>query len=97
MVSINNERVNQLLTTAPFQIAKSIQNIPHSYTLKKNWVNSKEFEEVVSFIYRNGVKELFYSKEYTYYYYGDYKYWAMGWSPEETELINRAEAIKEIN
>jgi hypothetical protein len=70
--------------------AKSMPNVPHSYTIRE-W-KPDTFEQAVMIIRTFGVSERFYSKSYTYLYWGDYKYWTMGEPLEETIIINRAGA-----
>lgn len=89
---MDKESASKILTKAKFHFAKTMSNIPHSYTRKREWSDSDLFEEVVMFIRENGVRERFYSKTYTYFYDGDYKYWTMGSPINETILINRAKA-----
>ena len=64
--------------------------MPHFYTRRREWVDEKEFEYVVKFIRKNGKKEKFYKKQYTYLYIDNYKYWTMGHPIHQTILINKA-------
>lgn len=86
---MNKQKVDELLNKAFFKFAKTMANIPHSYTVKKTW-DSQTFLDVVKFINENGVKERFYSKFYTYYYANGYKYWTMDDDYSLTVIINRA-------
>lgn len=67
------------------------EKAPHEYTLRKDH-SKKEFEDAVVFIRENGQTELFWRKEFIYYYEGEYKYWTYGDPVSETILINRAKA-----
>lgn len=78
------------IKSASYKFAKSMPKIPHSYSLRENWDDPKEFEEAVQYIRDHGVVERFYSKQYTYLYLDGYKYWTMGSPLEKTKLINRA-------
>jgi hypothetical protein len=76
--------------------------IPHSYTRRREWaaeeggemfnrgVGDTDFEWAARFIQTHGTPRYFFSKEFVYYDLGEYEYWTMGASPEETEIINRA-------
>jgi len=70
--------------------AKSMANIPHSYTLRRESLNQQMFTDLVIFIRTNGYQEKFFKQTYTYFKYKGYKYWTMGAEPELTTLINRA-------
>lgn len=89
IADIKEKEVNKLLKEAKFIQAKS-KDLPHSYTLRKDWVSSELFSEVVLFIRQKGVVERFWSKHYTYYYLDGYKYWSMGYPLNITKLINKA-------
>lgn len=81
----------KLLRDAPYKFAKTMANIPHSYTLKENdYWDKKTFVEVVKYLNQNGVKEKFFTKYYTYYYANGYKYWTMYSNYDNEVLINRA-------
>ena len=75
-----------------FTFAKSMANIPHSWICRK-YYSDAVFVKVMNYINENGYIEKFYSKEYTYYNIGDYKYWVMtddkGFD-DPTAIINRA-------
>ena len=79
------------LTTNKFKRAKTMPDIPHAYTLKKDWANPKDFEDAVLYIRKYGKVEWFYRRQYVYLYTEKYKYWTMGAPLKETILINRAE------
>jgi len=82
---------------AAFQFAKTMPQNPHEYTLRKNWLSGKQFEEVVQYIRDNGVKENFGGRNYIYFYYAGYKYWSMGAPLSQTILINRAKCKAKID
>ena len=79
------------LPKANYKFAKTMANMPHSYTLKTTWSNQEDFFLCVELIRTHGYQEEFLGKTYTYFDIGDYKYWTMGASVKETILINRAE------
>lgn len=86
------EEVKKILQAAPFRVAKSMPNIPHSYTRRREWSDEKQFVDVVVFIREHGVPEKFFSKTFIYLYIDGFKYWTMGSPLDETILINRAAA-----
>ena len=84
--------ITQILESKSYRFAKTMPEIPHFYTLKREWDNLKEFEKAVSYIRENGQKELWQDgQHYTYLYVNGWKYWTMGSPVSETILINRAE------
>jgi hypothetical protein len=87
--SQTKQEVDKLLNEAEFKFAKTMHEIPHSYTrLHANWKGREEdWFKVVKYIWENSVKEHW---KYDYYYYANgYKYWVMDESIEKTDLINR--------
>ncbi|MEC9208988.1 MAG: hypothetical protein VX762_01015 [Bacteroidota bacterium] len=82
----------QLLESKEYRFAKTMLDIPHYYTLKKEWDNPIEFENTVLYIRKHGMKELWKDGQYYIYLYANgWKYWSMGSPVSETILINRAE------
>lgn len=85
------------LTTAKFQFAKTMPQMPHWYTLRENW-NDDEFVKVVKLIRKYGyIEKRSWGKEYTYFEIDGFKYWTMGEPINKnckpwTVLINRADA-----
>lgn len=94
-----------LLEAHPWRYAKTMPQVPHFYTLRKQWTDdsvraagyqgsaSDAFEAVVRFIRTHGQDEQY--GRYTSRILivpGDHalKYWTMGYAPEVTTLINRA-------
>lgn len=67
--------------------AKTMTEIPHYYIVKDNLSENdkKLFDEFDAFIKKNGYTKKFYSKQYTYYNIGNYKYWII------ENILNRAE------
>lgn len=86
---MTNEKIEGLLENAIYTFAKSMPNIPHEYTLKKNWNNPYHFEEAVRHIRKYGIKQKFWKKTYTYLFLRQYKYWTMNNPVDQTILINR--------
>lgn len=75
-----------------FTFAKSMANIPHSWICRK-YYSDAQFLTAMNYINDNGYKEKFYSREYTYYNIGDYKYWVCtneSGFKDANAIINRA-------
>ena len=90
--SQTKQEVDKLLNEAEFKFAKTMPEIPHSYTrLHADWLGrEKDWFKVVKYIWENSVKEHWkYNQYYNYYYANGYKYWVMDESIEKTDLINR--------
>lgn len=68
--------------------AKTMAEIPHYYIVRDNLSENdkKLFDEFDVFIKKNGFTKKFYSKQYTYYNIGNYKYWVI------ENILNRAES-----
>ncbi len=88
--NMTNERVVELLAQQEFTFAKTMANIPHSYTVRKNWKSDKDFVDVVLHMREHGIVEFFFKKPYVYFYANGYKYWTMGNDMTITRIINRA-------
>jgi hypothetical protein len=83
------QRVDRLLNDARYHFAKTLAANPHWYCLRREFPSSRDFTEVCRFIMETGHDEVFWGKIYRYYIVDGWKYWTMGWPPEETTLINR--------
>lgn len=57
--------------------AKTMPEIPHWYIVRDHLSDDdrKLFDEFEAFIRKNGYTKLFYSKPFTYFEIGEYKYW----------------------
>ena len=53
-----------------------------------------EFIWFVNYIRVNGVKELFYKSQHTYFYYNGLKYWTMGDPINYTWVLNRTDDMQ---
>ena len=92
---MNRSEAEMMLDGMRWRFAKSMPQIPHYYTRRSDCLDEKKFEELVVFMRSDSVKEKFFSKTFSYFYYGDYKYWTMGSPPQKTQVINRAELKKD--
>ena len=90
------EELTKYLEAHEYRFAKTMPQIPHYYTLRKEWEDGKVFEEVVQAIRDLGEKRPWPAPpkkaryRYTYFDVGDWSYWSMGAPLEKTILINRA-------
>jgi len=81
------KKFTELIEENNWTFAKTMAEIPHYYIVRDNLSENdkKLFDEFAEFINKNGYIEKFYSKQYTYYNIGNYKYWAID------NILNRAE------
>lgn len=83
-------KINDFITAQTWTFAKSMAKIPHEYIVRERIKDDESFNALILYIRSNGVKERFFSKEFVYWYNGEYKYWTMGAPVDETTIINRA-------
>ncbi|MDP2638419.1 MAG: hypothetical protein Q8P26_05145 [Candidatus Levybacteria bacterium] len=78
--------VEKFIIRNKWVFAKSMSEIPHYYIVRDNLSedDKKIFDEFDAFIKKNGYTAEFYSKQYTYFNIGNYKYWVM------ENILNRA-------
>lgn len=81
-----------LFANCTWHVAKTMPNIPHSYTRGREWGSWEHFRWAVYFIREHGIDERFYSRIYRYFYLDGYKHWTMDENPNDVILINRAAA-----
>ncbi len=88
-------KIEKFIDSADWVFAKTYaKTAPHEYAVRrKNPHLEDEFVYFVKFIREHGYEEMFWSKPYTCYNVGEWKYWTMGDPVDETEIINRA-AVK---
>jgi SAM-dependent methyltransferase len=89
------EKIHKILSSQKWIVAKSMPNIPHEYSLRRNYSNDEDFVYAAQYIRDNGVTERFWRKNYIYLNLNGYKYWTMGCPLHNchktgTILINRA-------
>ena len=88
---MTREELVRLLESATYKFAKTMPRIPHSYILENNWPDKAQFNAMMSAVNQYGRRERFFKRFFTYFYHGEYKYWAMKIS-DGTGVINRAKA-----
>ena len=84
-------RLLEFIHRAEWHFAKTMPQIPHWYCLLKEYEDKEEFLWFAKYIQEHSVPGEFYGKTYSYFYFGNYKYWIMDERPEDCDLINRDE------
>ena len=90
---MKQKEIHDFIDSHNWRFAKTMPQMPHWYTLKKNCVNRNDehdFERFVMAIRQTGVPTEWRGRTYRYLKVGDYQYWTMDETLEETDLINRA-------
>lgn len=85
------QKIDEYIDKVYWKEAKSYRDkAPHEYTIR-DWRKDLEptFLEFVQFIRRTGRQEKFFSRTFTYFYHGKYKYWTMGDPLDVTVVLNR--------
>ena len=85
----NSEKAMAFVSQARWRYAKTMPKFPHEYTVRE-WNDGTEFEEFIRYLLKNGEfrKEYFWKR--IYFDLGEWYYWTMGESVEDTTVINRA-------
>lgn len=80
-------RFKQFIDNNNWVFAKTMAEIPHYYIVRDNLSENdkKLFDEFDVFVKKNGYTKEFYSKQYTYFNIGKFKYWVI------ENILNRAE------
>ena len=69
--------IKNFILKADWTFAKTMPGIPHYYVVRDSLSKSdkKLFDDFGKFIDKHGYTAKFFSKKYTYYKIGNYKYW----------------------
>ena len=86
----DRERATQLLLSHPRKVAKTMPKIPHEYTLRRLWLNERDFIWTVEYIRRVAYQERFLGRTWIYFDAGEHQYWDCGGAVADVGLINRA-------
>jgi hypothetical protein len=89
-VAVALPEVERLLLSASWRFAKTMPEMPHWYTLRREWARDEEFAAAVLAIRQHGRRGAYRGNRYTYLYLDGMRYWTMGAPVEQTILINRA-------
>lgn len=88
--------VAQRLVEAKYHFARTMNYIPHSYTLRKTWASDEEFVDTIRMIDEYHYDERFRGGKYRRLAFNGYVYWGSAWKPIDwpdgspaTQLINR--------
>jgi hypothetical protein len=73
-----------------WRFAKSMPQMPHEYTLRREAKDEALFERVILHIRQMGYQKKWGKTTYTYLDIDGWQYWTMGAPLEATILINRA-------
>ncbi|PIP64360.1 hypothetical protein COW96_02985, partial [Candidatus Roizmanbacteria bacterium CG22_combo_CG10-13_8_21_14_all_33_16] len=73
------ENFGELINRNKWIFAKTMPEIPHYYIVRDSLSENdkKLFDEFNMFIRKNGYATKFYSKQYTYFNIGRYRYWVI--------------------
>jgi len=84
--------VEEFINRNRWVFAKTMSEIPHYYIVRDDLPENdkKLFDEFGVFIKKNGYTTEFYSKQYTYFNIGNYKYWVI------ENILNRATIVDPI-
>jgi hypothetical protein len=93
-------RVEHLLLSHPWKTASTMPRLPHSYTLRRLWLNDEDFIWAVEYIRRVGYEGRFVGRVFTYIDVAEHQYWSCDGDPRSTDprttvgLINRALLVR---
>ena len=94
---MTEEQLRKFVEASTWTSAKTMPQIPHQYTLRKNAQRDEEFAAFVEFINTHGYDSKFYSRTYRYLDLDGWQYWSMGHSVDSISLINRAKTNRPDN
>jgi hypothetical protein len=86
---LSEEGVQQWLESQGWHHARSRPDNPHSYCLRRESDDQENFERIVEYIREYGSPYPWWGAVYDQLPLGNYCYWTMGATIENTELINR--------
>ncbi len=80
------EQLQRLLLAQTWKFASTLANIPHWYTLRKNWASDEDFVWVIDALRRSGYQQRFGSLVYLYTDIEQFQYWDCGASGQDESL-----------
>jgi len=83
------DRFARLVAAMPFQVAVTMPENPHSYTLRRKWDDDADFVFCVNFIRSDGYKARFGRYDFPQLDCGEFFYWTMYDDIKDTALFNR--------
>jgi hypothetical protein len=88
---MTEQEIEKFINNTQWIFAKTYANTtPHEYCLFDKSQDKEEYNRFVAHMKSNLVKEKFFSTFFSYFYFGEYKYWTMEKVGEQPILINRA-------
>ena len=99
MNEMDYPKLREMIARCQWTFAKTMPFAPHEYIVRdKCPLSDEEFVYFVEMQRQYGVREKWGKYNNLYLYIGDYKYWTMGASIEETKVMNRAKVnvIKDV-
>ena len=87
---MTDEEIREFIDGHEWTFAKTMPQIPHWYTLKRNAKSDEAFAGFVQEIRLRGVVRPFCRRTFTYLDFDGWTYWTMGELVQDTTLINRA-------
>ena len=83
-------QLQEFLEAHKWTFAKTMPDNPHFWLHVESARSIEEFEDAVAFIQKEGIPERYYRSTYNCVYLNGWKYWTMGYPPDQTTIINRA-------
>jgi|WetSurSiteA1Bulk_404760.scaffolds.fasta_scaffold245107_2 hypothetical protein len=87
---MTEQEIIDYLLKQEWTFAKTMAKTPHWYIVRDRLKDKTGFDEAVKLIQSKGYQEMFFKKAYIYLNIGEHKYWALGNSPTDITVINRA-------
>lgn len=84
------DELRAFVQASSWKFAKSMPQMPHEYTLRREAKDEDLFERVVLYIRQVGYPKKWGNTTYIYLNIDGWQYWTMGAPLEATILINRA-------
>ena len=94
--TLDRDQIGEALLRHFWTFAKTMPQWPHEYVVRKNWQGPIPWENVVVYMREHGVNGWFLGnrKPLRYFRIGGKRYWTMGYGPEITTIINRADDVQ---
>lgn len=92
---MTEKQVRDFIGRSTWKFAKTMPEMPHFYTLRKDAERDEEFLGFAQFIRDFGYDASFGKARYRYADFDGWQYWTMGFVLDSTILINRAQTGRE--
>lgn len=91
-------KLREFIKRCRWNWATTMIDVPHEYIVRdRSEITSNEFQYFVEAQREYGVHERWGKYNLQYMYIDGYKYWTMGWPPNETTIINRQKVFNEFD